>query len=92
MDAATQEFYAFAQARDQAEGRTPLEMVYAIEGDLVGGMSIKLMFNKDAKWTVALKYMMANLKWGLAWMVARQSGCVLVKPEKLGGQNMTSSA
>lgn len=75
-----QEFYEFAQGRDKAEGRTPLEMVYAIEGDLVGGQSIKLMFNKDSKWTLALKFMLANLKWALAWMNAAQSGQVMVRP------------
>ena len=77
-----QEFYEFAQGRDKAEGKqSKLEMVYSIDGDLVGGQSIKLMFNKDARWTLALKYMLANLKWALAWMVAAQSGQVLVAPE-----------
>lgn len=54
-------------------------MVYAMEGDLVGGQSIKYLFSKDSNWTKALKYMLANLKWALAWMVARQSGQILVQ-------------
>lgn len=44
-----QEFAEFAHGRDMAErvpGRTPLEMPYAIDGDKVGGQSIKYMFAK----------------------------------------------
>lgn len=88
-----QEFYDFAQGRDRAEGRTPLEMVYAIEGETVGGQSIKLMFNKDSRWTLALKYMLANLKWALAWMTAAQSGHVMVRRDDASPPAaMTSSA
>ena len=89
-----QEFYEFAQGRDRQEGRTPLEMVYAIDGDLVGGQSIKLMFSNTNKWTGALKYMLANLKWALAWMVAAQNNQVLVKQKSVtaGQSAMRSSA
>ena len=44
-----QEFAEFAHGRDvseQAPGRTPLELPYAIDGDKVGGQSIKYMFTK----------------------------------------------
>ena len=44
-----QEFAEFAHGRDvseQAPGRTPLELPYAIDGDKVGGQSIKFMFTK----------------------------------------------
>ena len=44
-----QEFAEFAAARDVSEavpGRTPLELPYAIDGDRVGNLTIKLMFNK----------------------------------------------
>lgn len=80
-----QEFFEFAQGRDKAEGRTPLEMVYAMEGDIVGGQSIKLMFNKDTKWTKALKYMLSNLKWALVWMIAVQSGQPVIARERPPG-------
>lgn len=44
-----QEFAEFAHGRDvseRASGRTPLELPYAIDGDKVGGQSIKYMLNK----------------------------------------------
>ena len=44
-----QEFAEFAHGRDVSErapGRTPLELPYAIDGDKVGGQSIKYMLNK----------------------------------------------
>jgi hypothetical protein len=47
-----QEFAEFAHARDVSEGvpgRTPLELPYAIDGDRVGGLTVKLMFSK-ASW------------------------------------------
>ncbi len=47
--ACAQEFAEFAAARDVSEavpGRTPLELPYAIDGDRVGNLTIKLMFNK----------------------------------------------
>ena len=83
-----QEFFEFAQGWDKNEGRSPLEMTYAIEGDLVGGISIKYQLCKDSKWTQALKYMLANLKWALAWLVARQSGQVLVKSQSSARPSM----
>jgi len=52
----------------------PLELPYAIEGDRVGGLTVKLMFNKDARWSRALKYLLTDLKWCLSWVVARQDG------------------
>lgn len=55
-----QEFAEFARKKDLAEGRTPFEMPHAIEGDKVGGLTIKLCHNKDAKWTKALKYMVCT--------------------------------
>lgn len=30
--------------------------------------SIKIQFNSEEQWTKALKYMLTNLKWGLAWV------------------------
>ncbi|XP_029649639.1 beclin-1 [Octopus sinensis] len=30
--------------------------------------SIKIQFNSEEQWTKALKYMMTNLRWGLAWV------------------------
>ncbi|XP_029570986.1 beclin-1-like [Salmo trutta] len=33
-----------------------------------GSYSIKTQFNSEEQWTKALKFMLANLKWGLAWV------------------------
>ena len=41
---------------------------YSIEGDKIGGSSIHYSFNRDERWTVALKYMLADLKFLLAWV------------------------
>jgi beclin 1 len=38
----------------------------------VGGMTVKLTFNKDLKWTKALKYMLTDLKLCLRWMIESQ--------------------
>lgn len=61
-----QEFAAFARARDVVEKRKEaFELPYAIDGDRVGGLTIKLIFNKLDRWTKALKYMLSDLKWAL---------------------------
>ena len=61
-----QDFAAFARARDVAEKRKEaFELPYAIDGDRVGGLTIKLIFNKLDRWSKALKYMVADLKWAL---------------------------
>jgi len=33
--------------------------------------SVKLQFNSEEQWTKAMKYMLTNLKWGLAWVTSR---------------------
>ncbi|KAI8867969.1 APG6-domain-containing protein [Ramicandelaber brevisporus] len=44
-----------------------LRMPYRAEKDLVGGISIKLQFGSEEQWTRALKYLLTNLKWLLAY-------------------------
>uniref|UniRef100_T1JKG5 Beclin-1 n=1 Tax=Strigamia maritima TaxID=126957 RepID=T1JKG5_STRMM len=41
--------------------------------DSSGGLtySIKIQFNSEEQWTKALKFMLTNLKWGLAWVSAQ---------------------
>eukprot|EP01006_Ploeotia_vitrea_P028790 TRINITY_DN61417_c0_g1_i2.p1 TRINITY_DN61417_c0_g1~~TRINITY_DN61417_c0_g1_i2.p1 ORF type:complete len:417 (-),score=233.12 TRINITY_DN61417_c0_g1_i2:61-1146(-) len=46
---------------------------YNIDKDQIQGLSIKLQFNQDHKWTKALKYMLSNLKFLLAW-ASKHSG------------------
>lgn len=55
----------FLRARDLQMGKSPDEafmLSYAIEGDKVGGASVRYCMNKDQKWTKALKFMLADLK------------------------------
>ena len=35
--------------------------------------SIKLQFNSEDSWTKACRYMLTNLKWGLAWLTSAYS-------------------
>ncbi len=75
--AGAQEFAEYARGADLADptpGVAPLELPYAVEGDRVGGLTVKLMFNKDARWSRALKYLLTDLKWCLSWAVARLDG------------------
>ncbi|KIZ01315.1 Beclin-1-like protein, partial [Monoraphidium neglectum] len=73
--ACLREFGDFARARDIAESRSPaFEFPFPVEGDKVGNYSVKLfMQTKDAKWTKALKLMLADLKVSLQWMVRREA-------------------
>lgn len=36
-----------------------------------GSYSIKTQFNSEEQWTKALKFMLTNLKWGLAWVTSQ---------------------
>ncbi|CAL8467088.1 g6624 [Coccomyxa elongata] len=100
--ACLKEFAEFAGARDAAEavpGRTPLELPYAIDGDRIGGLTVKLTFNKDSRWTKAMKYMLTNLKWCASWMITRQEGGralhelpgAMSHPERTLGASLASS-
>merc|ERR1740128_907696 len=33
--------------------------------------SVKIQFNSEEQWTKAMKYMLTNLKWGLAWVTSK---------------------
>ena len=48
------------------------EVAYAIEQDKVANMTIRLQFNSDSKWTKALKHMLTNLKYCMAWVITHQ--------------------
>lgn len=45
--------------------RVPFAHIYAIEGDKVGGQSIRYGLSRDKAWTKALKYMLVDLKYCL---------------------------
>ncbi|KAG0170172.1 autophagy protein 6 [Apophysomyces sp. BC1034] len=52
----------FAEERDRS-----LRLPYRINKDKIGELSIRLQFNQDELWTKALKYMLTNMKWILAF-------------------------
>lgn len=65
-----QEFADFALARDKAAGQdVPFRLPFPIEGERIGGKSIRYSFNSEEKWTAALKLLLANLKVSLAWFI-----------------------
>ena len=42
---------------------------HTVKGSKIDGFTIKLHANSSKDWTRALKYMLSNLKWLLAWSV-----------------------
>ncbi|EER17757.1 beclin, putative [Perkinsus marinus ATCC 50983] len=46
----------------------PLRLPFSIEGDKVGGFSVALQFNQEERWTKAMKYLLTNLKWLMAYI------------------------
>lgn len=66
------------QFKDHVESKDPhFKLPYRIDkdkiGDSHGDASIRIQFNQEETWTKALKYMLTNLKWCLAW-VCKQMG------------------
>eukprot|EP00899_Mesostigma_viride_P019046 jgi/Mesvir1/27142/Mv20811-RA.1 len=67
------EFAAYATAQDKAKHPPPekcFELPYRIDGDKVHGLTIRLSFNRDERWTKALKFTLCNLKWMLVWFTS----------------------
>jgi beclin 1 len=50
----------------------------------VNNYTIKLALNSDAKWTKALKFMLANLKVALQWMVKNRMNNAAAPPQLQG--------
>jgi len=68
--ACLREFGLAAHAEDVSAGKPqPFQFPFAFDGDKVNNYTIKLTLNSDVKWTKALKFMLANLKVALQWMV-----------------------
>eukprot|EP00051_Salpingoeca_urceolata_P014670 m.187142 g.187142 ORF g.187142 m.187142 type:complete len:456 (+) comp18152_c0_seq6:146-1513(+) len=53
--------------------KLPYRVVHGKIGDSNGELSIRIQFNQEETWTKALKFMLTNLKWCLAW-VCKQMG------------------
>lgn len=84
-----QEFAETATARDRASGQSqPFELIYAIDGDKIGGMGIRLAWTSDAKWTKALKLMLVNLKYCLKWVIAHEGSTpAALQPPRMDRSN-----
>eukprot|EP01116_Phalansterium_solitarium_P004222 TRINITY_DN15155_c0_g1_i1.p1 TRINITY_DN15155_c0_g1~~TRINITY_DN15155_c0_g1_i1.p1 ORF type:complete len:631 (+),score=232.81 TRINITY_DN15155_c0_g1_i1:200-2092(+) len=53
---------------DYAESQDPkFQLPYRIDKDKIGDMSIKIQFNNEETWTRALKFLLTNLKFVVAW-------------------------
>ncbi|KAI7905922.1 autophagy protein Apg6-domain-containing protein [Cokeromyces recurvatus] len=52
----------YAEARDKT-----IRLPYRINKDKIGDLSIRIQFNQDDLWTKALRYMLINMKWILAF-------------------------
>jgi len=64
----------YAEAEDRQNEKIPdkqFKLPWRIDRDRIGDMSIKIQFSNDETWTKALKYMLTDLKWLLAWMSKR---------------------
>lgn len=61
---------AAADVPDLRDAQAP----HAIEGDLVGGHSIRLQFSWEEQWTRAFRNLLENLSWVLAWRTVGNSG------------------
>ncbi|KFG61062.1 autophagy protein Apg6 [Toxoplasma gondii RUB] len=55
----------------------PPDLPFAIEGDRVGGLSIRLHLSQDERWTKAVKYLLIDLKWLLSYV---EKVCVVCPP------------
>ena len=75
-----QEFADWIASQDNT-----FETPYAIEQDKVAGMSIRLQFNSDTKWTKALKHMLANLQYCLTWMITKRQTDLPTAPQGPAG-------
>lgn len=85
------EFGEFAHAKDRAADVPPekcFQLPYKIEVDKVHGLTIKQSFNRDEKWTKALKYTLCDLKWALVWLI---NNAAPHQPSPPPAQNFPSS-
>ncbi|KAG0570802.1 hypothetical protein KC19_6G188400 [Ceratodon purpureus] len=95
--ACLKEFAEFANARDRAAKIAPekcFKLPYKIENDKVEGLTITQSFNRQEKWTKALKYTLCNLKWALYWLIGNTGTQPAASPSSTGvtsGQGSSSS-
>lgn len=68
-----------------------IDCVFRIENDKVEGLTITQSFNRQEKWTKALKYTLCNLKWALYWLIGNTASQPASSPSSTGGQSSSSS-
>ncbi len=49
-----------------------MQLPYAMDGDKVGGISIRFLKANEESWTKASRFALTNLKWILAWCFKRR--------------------
>merc|ERR1712083_1000045 len=49
-----------------------MRLPFKIESDKVGGFSVRVLFNPPERWTKALKFMLSDLKWMIAFVESRE--------------------
>merc|ERR1711862_664238 len=49
-----------------------MRLPFKIEGDKVGAFSVRVQFSQDERWTKALKFMLTDLKWIIAFVESRE--------------------
>lgn len=52
---------------------TEIMFPWKIEGERIGGMSIRLQFNSEENWTKALKYLLTDIKWIVSYLEGNES-------------------
>ena len=77
------EFGQVLAARGVVEENLPFALKYPIEGDRVGGQSIRYGLSRDRAWTKALKYMLVNLKYCLK--------ATLMMDSRSGGEGLVAA-
>eukprot|EP01104_Vermistella_antarctica_P015717 TRINITY_DN5228_c0_g1_i1.p1 TRINITY_DN5228_c0_g1~~TRINITY_DN5228_c0_g1_i1.p1 ORF type:complete len:684 (+),score=123.88 TRINITY_DN5228_c0_g1_i1:299-2350(+) len=51
-----------------AESQGSVKIPYEMGDGKIGDLSVRIRFNSDQAWTKAMKYLLTNLKWIVAWM------------------------
>jgi len=59
-----------AHAASRPRAGVSAQPPHPIEEDCVGGLSVRLQFNQEERWTAAFKYLLQDLKWLLTWHAA----------------------
>jgi beclin len=71
------EYGQWAESHQQSAGPASSKVLqYPIVDDCIMGISVKLHFNPEARWTKALKFMLINLKYAVAWSAKQEQALI----------------